>query len=244
VRILAGVVICLVFVTLGACSNEALVDGSSSTGLDGVSSIPVAVDTQATQGQPGVKAPEPYWEVDSLEAVNLLLDEADGQASYQVFDALPAGLQMRQANLAADMSDYNLLFVGPGNKQIALFVFTAQAQEDWSQFEQMEVDGTTYYYHQRFDAGGDLVTAYFDWRKGANVFHVEPGEAITPEVIRKYSRMKSVGFNTGKKQVGFGTGIPLIADSKKIVSLVSGNSGIRYHTGTVLPGKDNDLLEP
>ena len=117
--------------------------------------------------------------------------------------------------------------------------------EDMSGFSQLEVDGRSYYYQESHDEEtGEFSYSYFQWVEEDLIFLVHPQEPVTPEVIRKYNQVKKVEFNVGQKEVGLGTGAPLIADLSKKKALVRANQGIHYHTGQISPETHDDLLQP
>jgi hypothetical protein len=121
---------------------------------------------------------------------------------------------------------------GEKHSPVWVFAFTmTEDLEDMHQFDEMVVDGVTYYYGQEFDDDGQFVGGGFQWVQDGMLFLVHPEETITPEVITKYNHVTKVEFNVGRQAVGFGTAIPLIADIDKIESLTSSNSRIIYHPG-------------
>jgi hypothetical protein len=108
----------------------------------------------------------------------------------------------------------------------------------------MTVDGVTYYYDQEPDAGGNVSLAGLVWKEDGHCFLIHLGQAVTADSIRKYCQMKKVEFNVGQDAVAYDTGRPLITDTAKMKDLIRAKSGIRYHSGTVVPGQTDDLLKP
>jgi hypothetical protein len=185
--------------------------------------------------------------VESLGALDRLMSNADGHTYYHVFQEIPPGLDVEYADLETDGASYLFVFGDKkNNRMVKLFVFRS-AQDDSprsSRVDTMTVDGRTYSYGQEFDDQGALLAALFYWDENGTRFLVHPGEPITPDVIRKYSRMKKVEFNVGQPDVGLGNDVPLMSNLEKIESVVKANSDIRYHTGVVEPGQEDDLLRP
>lgn len=235
--------------SIGATTLATPFTSSSLSTLETTSSS--APSDQATDQKPapalGAHKALPGWEVESLGALDRLMSNADGHTYYHVFQEIPPGLDVEYADIERDGASYLFIFRDQKNdRMVKLFVFR-EAQDDSprsSRVDKMTVDGKTYSYSQEFDNQGALVAALFYWDENGTRFLVHPGEPITPDVIRKYSRMKKVEFNLGKPDVGLGNDVPLIGDLEKIKSVVKANSDIRYHTGVVEPGHEDDLLRP
>jgi hypothetical protein len=243
-RLVCALLCCVAFYLVACSSSEDDIAPSSTAAAVEETALSVVSSDQGQATEAISRPAGPYWEVDSLEALDTLLTNADGCSYYYVFDRIPAGLKVVQICMPVDAREFDYTLQRSGGEPVLLYVFTvSDAWGDMPQFEEMVVDGATYYYHQRFDAGG-LVVAYFQWIEDGKLFLVHPQEAITPDVIRKYGHVKKVEFNIGKKKVGLGTGMPLIADIDKVKSVIRGNSGIRYHTGNTEPGRNDDLLQP
>lgn len=260
IRIASALLLCCLLASLVACSaaaEDGALPGSGTTEDETATSVGSAAESQTGDNVLAIGGPHaPCWVVDSLQALDALLANADGYTYYYIFDGVPAGLEVARVGLPVDMNSYNVTLESEKKEPVELFVFTMNEElKDTSGFDEMVVDGVTYYYHQRFDdessellpgtgGGSELLVAYFQWVQDGKVFLVHPQEPITPEVIRKYNQMKRVEFNAGEKQVGLDTGIPLISDLDKMKSVIGANSGIQYHTGVVDPAKGSDLLEP
>ncbi|MFA5676194.1 MAG: hypothetical protein WDA65_06680 [Christensenellales bacterium] len=260
-KILVCLLSVVMAITLAACSAEQ----NPANELSGISGNQPAAQTVKevenenklqNVNEPGLKRTgSPYWELDSLEAFDTLLSNADGYAYYYIFEEIPKGLEVVRIGLKPDMENYNITFNNKNKKNIHFFVFTLNdALSDPSSlvgFETITVDGKTYYYHQRYYFGedvdspeGELVTAYFFWNQDGKEFLVHPEEPITPETIRKYNRVKKVEFNKGKHSVGLDTGIPLIKDLENMKEIIKQNIGIRYHKGYAKINETDDLLKP
>ena len=217
--------------------------GPAATAADAISAVD---DSRQDPDDSGIRVGDkPYWEVDSREALDTLFRGAEGHASYYIFDPVPGGLALGRASLDVEGTYCSMRFDGEDDHLVKMFVFSLEEMgEDRSGLTEIEVDGRTYYYQQSLDDNGECYVSYFEWTEDDKIMLVHPGEPITPDVIRKYSQVKKVEFNVGQREVGLGTGVPLIADLNKKKALIRAHQGIHYHTGEVSPGKHDDLLEP
>ncbi len=207
------------------------------------------VQTSATapgpnESAPGLEASEdPYWEVDSLEAFDELMSNADGYAYYYIFEKVPDDLKFAEVGIKLNMDHYAITFLNSKNERVLFYVFTIP--EDYKgntgKFNEMELDGTTYYWSEEYYEG-ELLVSYFQWEQDNKIFLIHPKEPITEDVIRKYNKLTKVEFNKGKEKVGMDTNIALISDIEKITELVRSNPEIHFHTGIVNRGYEDDLL--
>jgi hypothetical protein len=207
-----------------------------------------AIVPAPNESTPGLQASEdPYWEVDSLDALDELMSNADGYAYYYIFEKVPENLRIIRVGMPSEMDHYNITFLNSENEEVQLFVFSIYKME-LDNFDTMSVDGVTYYYSQelvspegeKYDS--DQMVAYFQWIQDSKVILVHPKEPITKDVIRKYNKLIRVEFNKGKQQVGMDTGEALIKDIDKITALIRSNSEIHYHTGVITGNNTDDLL--
>ncbi len=170
---------------------------------------------------------------------------ADGYVYYYTFEDLPPGLPLELAAARSVMNECVLGFRGEGGG-VHLSMYSASGEpDDLGDVEVITLDGEVYYYHEDYDEEtGAYLGGIFIWFKDGVQFWVDPGVPITEEVIRRYSKLRKVEFNKGQEYVGFGSGVPLIADPEKMKSVVRDNPGVEYHTGNVDPETGEDLLEP
>ena len=187
-----------------------------------------------------------YWSVDSVSALDELHRNADGHARYYILEGLLPGQSVSRVSLDAEGTYITMTISAEAGAPVEFFVIRmTEDLEDVSGFSEMEVDGRTYYYQESHDEEtGEFSYSYFQWVEEGLIFLVHPQEPVTPEVIRKYNQVKKVEFNIGRKAVGLGTGVPLIADLNKKKALVRANKGIHYHTGQISPETHDDLLQP
>jgi hypothetical protein len=235
--------------SLAACSADG-VDGTSPSSVATVDETTAGVVSTATgqteASSAGIYSNAPYWELGNLEAFDTLLSNADGYAYYYTLDDVPAGFEVVRVGVPVDMDMYHITYANPNHEQIDLYVFeySDALMDDAPFWQEMAVDGVTYVYAQEFADDGQLLDAGFQWAEDGKIFLVHTPVPITAQVVQKYTQMKKVEFNVGQQAVGFGTGTPLIGDLGKIEDVIRGNSDIRYHTGIIAPGRENDLLQP
>lgn len=203
------------------------------------------------ESAPGLQASDdPYWEVNSLDAFDELMSNADGYAYYFIFEKVPEDLKVVRVGISPDMDHYNITFLNSENEYVEFFVFSKlEGDPEQLDFDKMSVDGVTYYYSQRLESpegekyDNDQMVAYFQWEQDGKVILVHPKEPITEDVIRKYNKLIKKEFNKGKQQVGMDTDKALIKDINKIKDLVKGNTKIHYHTGVITGNNTDDLLK-
>jgi hypothetical protein len=241
--------ICLMLLTACAESKPPETNSDVVTAQTAESLVPSpVVGTSEPAGMEAYK--DPYWEVDSLEAFNELMSNADGYAYYYIFEKIPEDLKVVRVGISPDMDLYNITFLNPDNNRVQLFVFTMPEdyKYEYDGWESLSVDGVTYYYSQELESlegekyNDEQMVAYFEWEQDDKIILVHPKEPITEDVIRKYNELIKVEFNQGKQQVGLDTDQVLIADIDKIAALVRSNPEIHYHTGVVSGEYGDDLL--
>jgi hypothetical protein len=206
----------------------------------------VSTSASQTEGSSGgIWSNAPYWEMRDLEAFDTLLGSADGYAYYYTLADVPADFEVVRVGVPVDMDMYDITYANQDDEQLELYVFEySDALMDATYWQEIVVDDVTYLYAQEYADDGQLVEAYFQWAQDGQIFLVHTPVSITAQVVQRYTKMKKVEFNIGQQAVGFGTGTPLIGDLSKIEDVVRGNSDIRYHTGIIAPGRENDLLQP
>lgn len=175
----------------------------------------------------------PTWEVDDLASLQYLFANADGYAYYYIYEDTPADLEFGGADLDAEGTGTFMYFERPDGSRVKVWTQRWRPEmEDMSRFEEMEVDGKTYYYHETVDEEtGEFSYSYFQWAEDGMLFLVHPQEPISPEVIRKHASMRKVEFNVGQSHVGLGSDRPLVASTDKIESIISDDPGIKYRAG-------------
>lgn len=169
------------------------------------------------------------------------MSNADGYAYYYIFEKIPDDLTFIRAGISPEMDSYGITFLNSENNRVKLFVFSKPQgyKSDYDNWDIINVDGVTYYYHQRQVPEGeefnpDRMTAYFQWEHNGKVILVHPKVPITEDVIRKYNKLVKVEFNVGEEQVGMDTNLLLIKDMDKIMSLIRDNPEIHFQTEIIL----------
>ena len=200
--------------------------------IDDNGSVSTSTSQTAATGPLTTYELPPAWALDSLNDLDTLLRNADGYCYYYIIDPIPAGLTITGIDTELDMSSYTINFENEKKQLIPFTVdtLTQGLKDGLSQFDQMMVDGVTYYYMQEFSDNGEFAGSYFTWFADGHLYYVNPQEPITPEVIRKYSHLKKLEFNLGQSHVGLDTRIPVIGDSQKINQIDEANEGVRYLT--------------
>ncbi len=197
---------------------------------------------------PGDPPPQAHWEVASVEQLDALMANADGYVYYYTFEELPPGLRFTRAAVGPSMRTLGMEFEGERPQTgVTLLAIPRTSMAGLTGVQEITLDGQVYYYHEdRDEETGDVYGSALLWLKDGIEFTVIPQEGvpITEDFIREYSKLRRVEFNVGKSPVGFGSGVPLIADPEKMKSVVRDNPGVEYHTGNVDPETGEDLLEP
>jgi hypothetical protein len=234
----SGALLCCLIMALVGCSAATVDGGPTSATTEAHETTSSAVSStagQAEQEPAGIHSSGGYWALDSLDALNTLMANADGYVAYRVFEAMPSGFKVVQASCSDDLSSYDFTMENEQGQLTKLFVFSGihEQVEPPVGSQEIMIEGVTYYYAEELDNDGGVLLAGLTWGADDAIFIVHIQEAITPEVIRKYSQMKKVEFNVGQEAVGYAAGTPLISDTDKIERLVRENSGIIYVDPTV-----------
>ena len=241
--------VCLML--LAACAGSKQPEPDSDLGTAQTAGSLVSFPAVETDESVGMEAgKDPYWEVDSLDAFNVLMSNADGYAYYYMFEKIPEDLKVVRVGISLNMDHYNITFLNSNSNRVELFVFSKPEgyKYEYDNWDAITVDGVTYHYIQSLESpegekyNDDQMVAYFEWEHDGKIILVHPKEPVTEEVIRKYSKLIKVEFNKGSQQVGLDTDQVLIEDINEIAALVRSNPEIHYHTGVYNDEYGDDLL--